>query len=417
MKRRYFLKQSSLITLASLGLLHLPKNALASSLSLKKNHHFFVLIQAPGGWDTSLSIDPHSHANGTTQDDIFLEYRENDIFNIGDQFFFAPAAQSMIKHSQDIHIVRGIEMRRDAGHTTNLEIIASGAGDGLSAFFPVELAASTTKGPMGVLTDNSILTGFHQTPLTTIGSITNGVEENAEDLFNAMYIDEDDLFSQVKDDLFTINGKSKKLAETMSELSAQGFSDSSFTAIASAFVTNASFQASISINEQNLDTHSQHETNHLNAQKNVWEQISTLFDYFKQIEYSGGKSLFDHTTFLVVSEFTRTPALNSAAGKDHNPHANSVLFAGKGVQGGQTTGETFIIPKAKSKISIAEHLSRPINFKTGDVIKSPDALSNNDVHLIFPENIRSTLGSIFKNPNGFYKNQKRARTIPGVIKT
>jgi uncharacterized protein (DUF1501 family) len=46
---------------------------------------------------------------------------------------------------------------------------------------------------------------------------------------------------------------------------------------------------------------------------------------------------------VVISEFARTPALNGARGKDHNPMTNSVLFAGHGIQKGKTVRASLLI--------------------------------------------------------------------------
>lgn len=47
-----------------------------------------------------------------------------------------------------------------------------------------------------------------------------------------------------------------------------------------------------------------------------------------------------NTLVLLLGEFGRTPKINKDAGRDHWPHAMSVLVAGAGVPGGQIVGET-----------------------------------------------------------------------------
>jgi len=42
----------------------------------------------------------------------------------------------------------------------------------------------------------------------------------------------------------------------------------------------------------------------------------------------------------VLGEFGRTPKVNKDAGRDHWPHAMSVLMAGGGIPGGQIVGAT-----------------------------------------------------------------------------
>ena len=48
----------------------------------------------------------------------------------------------------------------------------------------------------------------------------------------------------------------------------------------------------------------------------------------------------DNTLVLLLGEFGRTPKINKDAGRDHWPHAMSVLVAGAGIPAGQIIGET-----------------------------------------------------------------------------
>jgi hypothetical protein len=52
------------------------------------------------------------------------------------------------------------------------------------------------------------------------------------------------------------------------------------------------------------------------------------------------RGLLERTTILWISEFGRTPVINSNAGRDHFPAAWSCVFAGGGIKGGQAYGRT-----------------------------------------------------------------------------
>jgi uncharacterized protein (DUF1501 family) len=52
------------------------------------------------------------------------------------------------------------------------------------------------------------------------------------------------------------------------------------------------------------------------------------------------RGLLDSTTILWISEFGRTPVINSSAGRDHFPAAWTCVFAGGGIKGGQAYGRT-----------------------------------------------------------------------------
>ncbi len=52
------------------------------------------------------------------------------------------------------------------------------------------------------------------------------------------------------------------------------------------------------------------------------------------------RGLLDTTLVLLLGEFGRTPKINPGGGRDHWPHAMSVLMAGAGIPGGQIVGAT-----------------------------------------------------------------------------
>jgi uncharacterized protein (DUF1501 family) len=50
--------------------------------------------------------------------------------------------------------------------------------------------------------------------------------------------------------------------------------------------------------------------------------------------------LIDDTLVIMTGEFGRTPKINKDSGRDHWGPANTVIFAGGGVQGGRVLGAT-----------------------------------------------------------------------------
>jgi hypothetical protein len=52
------------------------------------------------------------------------------------------------------------------------------------------------------------------------------------------------------------------------------------------------------------------------------------------------RGLLETTLLLLLGEFGRTPKINPGGGRDHWPHAMSVLMAGAGIPGGQIVGAT-----------------------------------------------------------------------------
>ena len=69
------------------------------------------------------------------------------------------------------------------------------------------------------------------------------------------------------------------------------------------------------------------------------------------------RGLLANTLVLVLGEFGRTPKVNKDAGRDHWPHAMSILMAGAGIPGGQIVGAT----DAKGYYA-SENIYRPEDF-------------------------------------------------------
>jgi uncharacterized protein DUF1501 len=69
------------------------------------------------------------------------------------------------------------------------------------------------------------------------------------------------------------------------------------------------------------------------------------------------RGLLARTLVLVLGEFGRTPKVNKDGGRDHWPHAMSILMAGAGIPGGQIVGAT----DAKG-YNASENVYRPEDF-------------------------------------------------------
>lgn len=101
-----------------------------------------------------------------------------------------------------------------------------------------------------------------------------------------------------------------------------------------------------------------------------WDHHTKLFDAYKGdmvkkldqgvaalIDDLDQRGLLDTTMVLLLGEFGRTPKVNKDAGRDHWPHAMSVLMAGAGIPRGQVVGAT----DAKG-YNAAENVYRPEDF-------------------------------------------------------
>lgn len=101
-----------------------------------------------------------------------------------------------------------------------------------------------------------------------------------------------------------------------------------------------------------------------------WDHHTKIFDAYKGdqvkrldqgmaalIKDLDDRGLLDSTLVVLLGEFGRTPKVNKDAGRDHWPHAMSVLMAGAGVPRGQVVGAT----DAKG-YHAAENVYRPEDF-------------------------------------------------------
>jgi hypothetical protein len=71
--------------------------------------------------------------------------------------------------------------------------------------------------------------------------------------------------------------------------------------------------------------------------ENLFAALASLAARLDSAPGSGGGSLLDETTVVVMSEMGRTPSVNASLGKDHWTWTSALLFGG-GLQGGRTVG-------------------------------------------------------------------------------
>ena len=81
---------------------------------------------------------------------------------------------------------------------------------------------------------------------------------------------------------------------------------------------------------------------HTNIFKTLKGDFMTKFDQglAALIEDLEERGLLENTMVIALGEFGRTPKVNKDGGRDHWPHAMSVLMAGAGIPGGQVVGAT-----------------------------------------------------------------------------
>lgn len=364
--------------------------------------------------DVTLGLDPWTAPDHPLASDMFIEYRQEELVQVGG-IFLGPSCAPLKAHAGDFSVVNGVFMSQvDNGHTASLDYICAGSTNSTAPTLPVEIARATTEGAFGVLTDRTLSLGDRV--------VSSSMIEDLKELPKRL-----DLTSLLEK--IAAPGGRTAFASAIARVLASGAETKSFIqnlqsfgapealtdaqVLAAAFMSDVASSAQLEVSLGQLDTHANHVGTHKTEQTNVWTKVAELFQLFKNTAYGSG-SLFDHTTFMVVSEFARTPALNGAGGKDHNPMTNSVLLAGRGIVGGQVIGASRLVTAAESSTGESYHIAYPIDYATCEVQRSrtPQA------RMIFPENVGQTVATVLGvDWNAFHSFPKETLPLSALIRS
>ncbi|MBL7715369.1 MAG: DUF1501 domain-containing protein [Bdellovibrionales bacterium] len=369
--------------------------------------HFLVLYELGEGADTLAGLDPRIHQKGEDEKDFFIPYRSEERIRFGESFL-GPAASPLMPHLADIGVVNGIMMYRDVGHESLSNFLASGNPSGMNPRMSSALSFCEHRGHGGVMVNGTSDPSPSPVQQTSLFDLSNGSLIQDYQQIKDSILEEDgssnDYFSELVKKLGVVASAADQMSRIKSQIDAQNPGIRSEHAwLAAAFASGFSMQANLLPNSDapTLDSHSNYEADHATAQVASWQYLADIMTLFKKVPYGSG-SLFDHTTFMAYNEFSRTPYLNAAAGKDHNPLTNSVLLAGKGVQGGVVVGESQIITRGKSVVNEALHIAKPFDFESQSAV----AAAGKGQKFIDPTNVAATIAQIFKNslaPGSFFE--------------
>lgn len=429
MKRREFLNSMNQLLLLSLagkigGLSLLPRIANAAVLEGPRKR-FFVTVIIEGGWDVTLGLDPKEHKNGSDQNDMYLEYRSDEILNVNG-LRLAPACQALLPYASDIAVINGVFMSdNNVSHGSNLDYISTGDVLNQSPDLSVEIGNSRSSDPFYVIYSENIYGGNRRFIPMSVENL-NSFKESLDTSLMSFAIRGQGVFANAQREMIKDAPLRTKMLEMMNFLSediqGSGLSfprngrDAALTA--AAFSSGLSQQAKLNLKVGELDTHSNHPQRHLLAQTGAWDAVANLFRIFKKTPFENGSSLFDHTTFMVISEFARTPSLDASKGKDHNPFTNSVLLAGAGIKGQQSFGTSQLILRKNSSNGQSRLVARPVDFKTGSAPATKTEAKNSNFQFIFPENVISTVLEIMNlDRNKFGSIPLNTPYLPTLIRT
>jgi hypothetical protein len=329
---------------------------------------------------------------------------------------FGPACAPMTPFLNEVSVIKGIEMRRDGGHGVNFDMMISGFANGSAAEYSAELAHVMKSGPLGVVRSgfNPVLLGTRSVTVSSVDDLKSGqfLRPGSRSLIPS----NENWFQSQTNALDEIQVRFSRVTEIANQLQVEGTSDENIALLCACLQTESAYQASYAMEDLgNMDSHSGHEGSHLEAQTGGWNRVADLISTLKRLQFRNtGSNMLDMTTVMVVSEFSRTPALNPSQGKDHNPHANAVLLAGKGVKKGVVLGDSHVVPAEKSSIGIAMQRGYPFDYKLGSTVYTKDELTR-DVAMIFPEDIAATVELIFGNPMDFHSSQDKGNAISSIV--
>jgi hypothetical protein len=80
-----------------------------------------------------------------------------------------------------------------------------------------------------------------------------------------------------------------------------------------------------------LDTHFGSQVSHAQNQRAGWNALADLVSDLRASPHPSGGTFMDHTTVLAFSEFSRTPLINAAGGRDHHL-TNCCMLLGAGIK-------------------------------------------------------------------------------------
>ncbi|MBX9767937.1 MAG: DUF1501 domain-containing protein [Bdellovibrionales bacterium] len=360
---------------------------------------FFILVQASGGMDVTLGLDPYVMPEGCDSKDMFIEYTPEEILrsDLAPKIRLGPAASPLLPYASRLTIFNGVLMNdTDNGHTANLGYISTGNGEGKNSSLAVEFAIAQGLKPYGVLFEGSVQVGSRASPVTKATELLTGEAANSADLLAYfMQGQSPSEYTQAVKSIVDAKPAMAGFQKTLELLKTSG-QMKSVHAIAAAFSAGLSNSAQLDLNAS-LDTHSNHERSHLTAQKSAWTQVAEIAKVLTAVPYGPhGNSLLDHTTVMVVSDFSRTPFLNPSKGKDHNPQTNSVLLLGGGSTklSGTVVGSSMLVNRSRSGIGEARHIAAPYNFATQAPARSRAEAESKNVDYIYPENVAATVAEL-----------------------
>lgn len=111
-----------------------------------------------------------------------------------------------------------------------------------------------------------------------------------------------------------------------------------------------------------LDTHFGTQLVHAQNQRAGWNALADMVTDLRSTPHPAGGHFMDHTTVLIFSEFSRTPLINAAGGRDHHL-TNSCMLLGAGIKHNLVFGRSGDVGLSAGIIDHSTGLPRPDGFQ------------------------------------------------------
>lgn len=357
------------------GALFVRPEVLGAQTPAAPKDHFFLNLVYPNGLDSTYFFDSRPRAH--TDAKLKINYHPDEAVLMkgknGGETWRSTLTEPLMRHQDDFTVLNGVHMIVSFdGHPQNLNFLFTGSAFGGESFIP---HLNKTDGQLamdliesGGFTGAEISNGDGTIPLTA-----KSASQFAERLASAPELGSKSLLGRFVEQRMQLlgqgeggfNNASKKFLAAhrqipdlsakikgldLSDVDLESNDETILTSMAlvrevfkARIATSATWTFGGGQNPPNLDTHDGTSAAAMpGVAKAIVEDIASVFDFLKKTAYDETRSLFDVTTVLVTTEFSRSMrgfGEFETAGNDHNPLTNSLLIAGKGIKGGQVIGQ------------------------------------------------------------------------------
>lgn len=397
--RRNFMQRAALAG----GALLLPGGSLLTSVGCapgeftRRTPHYFIFYFMMGGWDLVLHSEPVPRKGDT----IWIPYDDDDVVEIGNERF-GPAFKPLQPFADRTAILRGIYVDalnhpqarirmctgrfKPPGPRPTVPSVQSIIADHLGKEYEIPnlssdaLRPATFRGdgmderlePVRIATIEQLkgLVGWKG----DIGKYRRDVEEalaKKDELMAQRFAEvplAQDFQTYAGLARSTLDSKYPERVAAMGSLTGDATMDRTVkNARLAVEAVRQDLAPVVTIGSGEFDSHtrSQYAT-HMTAVTRGMKAVAAIAEGLEATAMPGGKTLLDHTTIVVTSEFSRDPLKNELGGK-HHWQANSMFFIGKGVKRGK--GAPTLVGRCDDGVN-----AQPMNPHNGSFSKGAEEI-------------------------------------------